>query len=169
MCLMIYIAKAFLCDGAVELRRGKFPVPEQLLDAAQVGTTIEQMGRKAVAETVRTGRIHQTGSTQVSLQEASDAPRGQAGAALIEEECRLPGKPGLSQGDPAAHAIRRPLADRTKPLAPTLAADPNQLLLYVQVLQVQTHQLADPQAAPIEGLQQGAIPDPRRGLHRDRL
>ena len=42
-------------DVAVELRRRERAVAEQLLDRAQVGAAVEQVGRERVPEAVRVG------------------------------------------------------------------------------------------------------------------
>src|SRR5205823_4209288 len=109
---------------------------EQLLDTAQIGTAVQQVGREAVPQGMGARRIDQAGSEQVSLEQTADAPRRQAGPALIEEERRLPGNPGSAHPDPAPQPIRRLPTDRTEPLATTLAADPDQLLVAINVLHV---------------------------------
>ena len=75
-------------------------------------------------------------------------------------------------GSPAASAaearrqrsiqLRRHRPDRAEPLAPTLAADPDQVLLGVEVVEVQPDELADAQAAAVEGLEHRPVADAER-------
>ena len=58
--------------------------------------------------------------------------------------------------------------DGAEPLAPALATDSNQLLFKIEVVEVQAHQLADPQPAPIKCFQHRPITHPRRRVDRHR-
>jgi hypothetical protein len=67
-------------DVAVDLRRRQRAVAEQLLDHAQVGAALEQVGRERVAETVRVRRQTAQGARVEAAaargeEEASFAPR----------------------------------------------------------------------------------------------
>src|SRR4051812_24085501 len=169
MCVMISIKQSALCDMGVQLCGSQISVAEQLLDTAQIGTTVQQVGREAMPQGMGTRRIDQAGSEQVRFEQTADAPRRQTGTALIEEEGRLPGKSGFPKPNPASQPTRRLLTDRTEPFAAALAADPDQLLVAVDVVHVQTNQLANPQTAPVEGLQHRAIADTQGRIDGDRL
>lgn len=45
---MIYIENPLSRDVGINLGRGQVPVPQQFLKTSQVGTTVQQMGRKAM-------------------------------------------------------------------------------------------------------------------------
>ena len=62
-------------DVAVDLRRRERAVPEQLLDRAQVGTSLEQVGRVRVTQPVR---VPEEPAERRSCRAASHARRGRA-------------------------------------------------------------------------------------------
>ena len=56
----------------VNLRRAQALVAQQFLDAAQVGTVVKQMRRKAVTQRVRADARIQSGFNQVLVELAPD-------------------------------------------------------------------------------------------------
>ena len=68
VCLMINIQQSLLRDVGVNLGCRQISVTEQFLDAAEVGSAVEQVGGEAVPQRVRAGRVHQAGTQQVCLQ-----------------------------------------------------------------------------------------------------
>lgn len=65
---MIDIEKPLLCDVGVHLGRRQISVSEQFLNASQVGTPVEQVGRKAMSQGVRTGGIDETGPEKMGFE-----------------------------------------------------------------------------------------------------
>ncbi len=62
---------------------------EQLLNRSQVGTAVKQMGGKAMAQAMGAHFDLDTGELQMFLDDARDAARGDAPAAMIEKHRRL--------------------------------------------------------------------------------
>ena len=89
MSLMIYIEQPLPRDVGVDLGRGQISVSEQFLDAAEVGTAVQQVGREAVPEGMRAGGIVESGRDQMILEQPSDAAGRQPGSVAVQEDGRL--------------------------------------------------------------------------------
>src|SRR4029453_12722452 len=81
-------AEAGGADVRVNLRGYEAFVTEQLLDAADVGTAVEQMRRKRVAECVRCGPQVEAGQFQILKQQPGDAAGGKSAAEAVGEDGR---------------------------------------------------------------------------------
>ena len=170
MCLMINIEQSLLRDVGVDLGCRQITVAEQLLDAAEIGTAIQQVGGEAVPQRVRAGRVNQARTQQVSLQQSTDAARCQPGASLVQEQSGfLRAASGCRSGIQRLSQCSGHRADRTEPLAPSLASDPDQLLVEVEVVEVQSHQFADSQPAAVQRFQHRPITHARRRIGRHRV
>src|SRR4051794_34445134 len=75
VCLLITVLQALGCHMGVNLRRPQTAVAQQLLNAADVGAVVEQMGRETVPQTVRTGAGVQPRFGQVFFEQSADAAR----------------------------------------------------------------------------------------------
>src|SRR6185369_492678 len=62
---------------------------QQFLNHPQVGTAVEQMRRKTMAQAVRSHLQRNTGELQMLLNDARDAPRGDTLAAVVEKYRRF--------------------------------------------------------------------------------
>ena len=62
----IHVQQVSRVDGRIDLRRGQAGVPQQFLEGTQVSATSKQVGRKAVAQSVR-GK---------AFRKAQSSPRG---------------------------------------------------------------------------------------------
>jgi hypothetical protein len=69
----------------VDLGSGKAAVAEDLLHCPEIGTAVQQMGGRAVAQGVRTGRGGVAEGFEKSAHDAPDLPRVHALAALPQE------------------------------------------------------------------------------------
>src|SRR5438874_11628126 len=104
-------AEALRVDVAVHLRRRQRAVAEQLLDGAQVGAALEQVGGEGVAKTVGVGY------------EAAERRCVEAPPARREEErvLRAACERGTGRVEVARDQRRRLLAERNDPILRTLA------------------------------------------------
>ncbi len=69
----------------VALRRAQSRVPEQLLDGAQVGASLQQVRGKRVAQRVRADAEPRAACSDVAADQTIDAARAQPGAAEVHE------------------------------------------------------------------------------------
>ena len=145
-------AQAAAVDVAVDLGGRERAVAEQLLDHAQVGAALEQVGRERVAKPVRVRR------------QAAERARVEPAAAGGEEDgvlrsarqlraafAQVPGEPegGL-------------LAERHGPLLAALAAHVDELLVEVDVLEVEADRLGAAQAGRVDELDERAVAEAER-------
>src|SRR5688500_12523857 len=87
MRLEIDLAAAAIGDVRIALRRPEICVPEHLLDASKVGSTLEEMRCKRVAEQVRMHALGlETGFLGEPAQDHERACARQRPAARVEEE-----------------------------------------------------------------------------------
>ena len=86
MSLLVRFLHAASADVRVDLRRCQTLVAEQLLNAAQVRTSIEQVCRKTVPQRVRCRLAVQAGQHQILVQHAPDAARRQTFPELIQKQ-----------------------------------------------------------------------------------
>src|SRR5262245_56970001 len=125
MCVEVDVLEAFGAQVRVELRRRDVRVAQHLLQRAQIAAARQQVRREAVAERVRTHPGRQSGRGRVALDDLVEALACEAGAALVDEQPRLPALADESRA--AALEVRgeRPRgggADRYEPLLRSLAA-----------------------------------------------
>ena len=106
---------------------------EELLDRAQVGPPLEQVGRERVPQPVRVA------------DEPADGARVEPPSAGREEEgvLRAPRErgPGVAQVDGAV--VRRLLAERDDPVLPALPPDVDRLAIEVDVGEVEFRELLE--------------------------
>ena len=151
----------------VELGRADTRMSEQFLNDAQVGPTLEQMGRERVAQRVRAdpgcpGR----GPPHVLPLPTPAAARGARREARGTAARRAPARRG--RGRAAARAgrrssavpVERDLAERHESFAIALADHAHERPIERQVLAIEPGCLADPQAGRVQQLEQRAVPDP---------
>ena len=134
MRLMVYIDDPVPRDVRVHLCSSQIAMPEQFLDAAQVGSAVQQVRRKAVPQRMRTGRMNEASPGQVVFQEAPDATRGQPGTIAVQEHRRFVSALGFAERQTAAHPVQGHRPDGREPLAPALAADPDEAGLEIKVV-----------------------------------
>jgi hypothetical protein len=147
MASVIDLAQAAAVDVAVHLGCREGAVPKQLLDDAQVGAALEQMGRERMPEAMRVG------------EKSPERARVQPSAARGEKQGIL-GAAGqlrsrVLQIEP--NAVGRLFAERDDPLLVPFAPDANGLLFEVDVSEVEVDRLAAAQAGRVDELEQGAV------------
>lgn len=74
---VVGIAQAFFGDVGVDLRGGEGCVAEEGLDAAEVGTVVEEVGSEGVTQFVGGDVEGDAGESEVLLQEGVDRSRGE--------------------------------------------------------------------------------------------
>ena len=125
---------------------------EKLLDRPQVGSTLEQMSRERVAQSMRVG------------EEAAKRARVEPSAAGGEEE-RVVGtarqlRSGLAQVP--RHDVGRLFPERDDPLLAALAAHAHVLLLEVDVAQIEADRLGAPEPGGVDELDQRVVAQAER-------
>src|SRR5262245_23525067 len=100
---VVDLDQAVLGDLGVELGGGEAGVAEQLLDAADVGATGEQVGRERWAQDVRGDLVREADTGGVAAEELPGALAGDAGAAGAEEQGGAAGEGG--QGGAATDEV----------------------------------------------------------------
>ena len=73
---MVSFFQAIHHHMGVDLRGGEMFVPEQLLDAPQIGSRIQHVGGIAVPQLVRRYCLCQTGELEIPLEAKLQAPGG---------------------------------------------------------------------------------------------
>jgi hypothetical protein len=86
MGLVVVIAQPVGRYMGVNLRGGQAAVPKQFLYAANVGTAIEQVGRKAVAQGMGTGARVEAGGGQVGFELPADTAGSQSAAVFVQKD-----------------------------------------------------------------------------------
>ena len=150
----------------VHLGRRDRRVAEQFLDHPDVGPVVEHVGRARVAEHVGGQPVPQPDPVPVAPDDGPRALPGQPPAAAVEEDGlrvappgpplgRHPAPPGRRQ--PRAQGLAGDPAHRHHPLLRPLPEGPEHARVEVEVGQRQADQLRDPQAAGVEGLEDGPV------------
>ena len=94
-------------DVRIDLRRHQALVPQEFLHAPNIGTAIEQMRRKAVAQRVGRSSLIEPRFAEIFFQHPGHAARRQPGAELIRKHRRFAA--GLSRGESfriSSHAFK---------------------------------------------------------------
>lgn len=147
-------------DMQVYLGRGYALMTEHLLDGAQVGSPLEQMGRKGVTQ--RVGRdvaayagSHRQVSDYVVYHEARQLPS----AAVEKEDVPVGWRDAqhLPLGQIRPYLLYAAVRHRHYALLVTLALHHQVMLIGIYVAHLQIYQLADTQSAPVERLHNGAV------------
>ena len=155
MAAVVDAAEAPRVDVAVDLRRREGAVPEQLLDRAQVGAALEQVGRERVPQAMR-------------VRAEAAQRRGVEPPAAGREEERVAGAAGELRPRPAQVARdpeRRLLAERYDAVLRALAgADVDELLLEVDVAEVEPDRLGGAQAGRVDEFDERAVAEGERAV-----
>ena len=149
----------------IDLGRDQVGVAKQLLHAAQVRTSVQQMGRVAMPQLVRRQVRVQTGDGEVFLQAQLQVPWRDGRPLLCAgEEDRSLARRRLGQQAPVVlYRRQRRLPDGRQALLLPLAAHAQHALIPVDVLRHQPAKLADAQAARINRLQHRHVAQTGKG------
>jgi hypothetical protein len=141
-------------------------MPEQLLDDAQVGSTLEQMGRERVAQRMRADSIGEAGPRCGALDRGPRLLASEPPAAIAEEEWAAAERRDVADGEerdaraahPASEPIEGNITDRHEPFLVAFADDADEGAVDREVFAVEADRLADPETGRVQELEQGAVP-----------
>src|ERR1700730_17403266 len=138
----------------IALRRAEPAVAQELLDEAQVRALSQHVRGEAVSEGVGRHAPVYARRAGPPLDDAMDAPRGQAAAARVGEE-----RSTLlaTHGEPAVHGMQGGVSDGDHTLLASLAHDPHRALPSVQVVPIEATALGDSRPRGVEQLEDGAV------------
>src|ERR1044071_9750236 len=131
----------------VLLRRRERRVTEELLNRAKVGAGVEKVGGERMAHGVRRDSGAQRGFAEIAVEQASHAARGDAAAAIVDEERLLF---GIVRQLAALREIRaqrgfRLRSKRHDPLLRSLAVHFHEARAQLQIVEIDSDDFADAQ------------------------
>jgi hypothetical protein len=152
MGFVIHPAEPAGIDVAVGLCSGKRAVSEKLLDHAQVGAALQEVGRERVPKPMRVG------------EQAADRARVQSPAARRQEQCILGSARELRPRslEVATKPVRSFLPKGYDAFLAAFAPDVNGLLLEVDVAQVEVDGFATAQPGRVHELEERTVPKRQR-------
>ena len=164
-------------DVRVDLRRREALVAEQLLDDAQVGAAVEQVGRERVAERVRRDAVRQPGPATEQVEAVAQPADAERAAAVVQEDLgrasprRRRAAPGLDEDGPAVLEVRlerlaRRPAEQPDPLLAALAEDADLAAPQLQRAEIRRRQLADPETGRVGRLDERPVAEREGGRQR---
>ena len=148
---------------------------EQLLDDAQVGAAVEQMGRERVAQRVRRDAGRQPGRPAQPIEPVAQPADAERATRVVQEDLGRFGGPGriaIEQDRAAVVEVggqrrdRRP-SQQPDALLAALADDPELAAAEVERAEVRGRELADPQAGGVGGLDERPVAQRERRGQRD--
>ena len=137
----------------VDLRGGKARMPEHLLNAAQIGAPVEQIGCKGMAHIVRRKRLVEPGCAHGLLEHLAHGVGAHLVAARRHEKirgCSVAQEQRARIIQIALHRIDAKLVQRDYPLLPALAENLHLALSEVDVAQLQVRSLRDACTASVQ-------------------
>ena len=141
-------------DMGVDLGGAEVGVAEKLLDAAEVGAVVEEVGGEAVPEFVRADLEADGGVAQVFLQEVADGAHGDAAAELAEEE----GAVVDAGGDAIVlDGAEGGATDGTEAVFAAFAGDAEAFVEVVDVADVEFDEFVEAEAGAVEELEDGGV------------
>ena len=146
-------------------------MPQQFLNSAQVSAFRQQMGRIGVPETVRVDGGIARRYQCVQLDKSSHVAVAQAGAPIIDKQGAF-AIPCAPNGEILLDCRHRVLGNRHLALLVSLSAHAQPPLTNIKIVEVDSHQLAYPDAASIQQFQKCQVAFFRRllfNLVRDRI
>ena len=140
-------------------------MPEQLLNDAQVGPTLEEMGRERMTQGVRADSLGEAGACRRALDRGPRLLAGQSAASIAQEErpaTKRENMPDAEQADPrplvpARQPIERDVPHRDEPLLVALTDDADERAVDGQILAVETDQFADPKTRGVKKFEDGSV------------
>src|SRR5664279_1446503 len=170
MCRVVCALEAFSGQVGIDLGSDQVGVAEQLLHAAQVRASVQQMGRVAMPQLVRRQVRVQAGYGEVFLQAQLQIPR-RDGRPLLDarQENRRLARRRLGKQSPVIlDRLQCRFAYGQQAFFLPFAAHAHQPLIPINVLGHQAAELADAQSARINSLQHGCVPPTGEGHCRPR-
>ena len=156
-----FVAQAGAVDVDVDLGCGDALVTQHLLDGAQVGTALEQVGGETVAQGVGADDLAHSGQFTQLLDDMENHLTRQHRAAAVQEQDVLAAALGNLTGTRLfqiqVDLLNGDGRDGHSALLVTLALDDDIMLVKIELGQLERHQLAHAQAAAVERLDDGAV------------
>ena len=156
-----FLTKVGAVDMHIYLGSGDLLVTQHGLDGAQVGTALEEVGGKAVAEGMRTDILLDSRLLSIILYIYKEGDAAELGAALgADEDIVLVAGLGLDRhpdNEPLAEFCHSLFANGDKALLASLAMNADIALLEEELAHLKVTELADTQAAAVEHLDDGII------------
>ena len=147
-------------DMGVDLGGGERCVSEHLLHAAQVGTSLQQMGGHRMPQAVRPqvrSALHQT---QGAMHDPADHPRVDPAASLSDEDGIVrtgAGEETATLLDPGGQGTQRGSSQRHGPFLVPFAQDTHHSPVQVHVASVQPAELGDADAGGVQQFEHGDV------------
>src|SRR5215210_8139991 len=164
--LEIGVATAPIGHVRVELGRGEIGVPEHLLDAAQVGASLEEMSGERVAQQMRVHPFRLEARLAGELAQDQERARARERATLgVEEELGAVSAVEMwaAVRQITTQCLRGLPADRDDALLAALADRADEAVVQVDAAALETDRLADPEAGAVQELDQSVVAEgPRR-------
>jgi len=120
-----------------------------------------------VTERVRARCIDKTRAEEVGLEQPADATVVSRPPRWLRNTARSPGVAGARSGSQWSSHRTAIGPTGQKPLAPSLAAHFEKLLVAIDIVELETNEFADAEAAAVEGLEHCAVADAERGVERN--
>ena len=138
-------------------------MPQQGLHAAEVGSIIQKVRCKAVAEFVRREIGWQAGLGEAELEEGVDGTRREAAAGFVDEEWTRMHAGGVAV---ALDRFEGGSTDRTHPFAGTFASDACRLADRIDITHIQADEFRESHSGRVEKLDHRCVArrHPRRRL-----
>ena len=158
--LEVDVAAPTVRDVRVALRRPEVGVAEHLLDGAEVGAALQEMGREGVAEEMG---VHapglETGSIRELAEDQERAGARQRTAPGIEEELGpIPAvEVRTAEREVSPHRLRGRPSERDQALLVSLAEDADHSLVEGDAALLEPDRLGDAQAGSVEELDERTV------------
>ena len=145
----------------INLCRAERLVSEQLLDASQIGSVVEHVGREGVSECMRADRRIEAGRSQILVKLAPNASSAEPLTVFVDEHGVLVGgavaRIALSHFEVPRDRGNGRGADGRNTFLASLASNSKLSCFTVDVVDVQSHQFADADAGRIKCFEHGPV------------
>ena len=139
---------------------------EQLLNAADIGTTVEQVGSETMTEGMWTRTRIESALFDVLLEHSRHTPSRQPAAEFVSERRGFLGAVGGRPSDlkVIGQGLVGERAELTDPLFPTLPTDSNGAIGKIDIAIVHSYQFADPESGAVGDFKDRKIASAHFGL-----
>lgn len=139
---------------------------EQLLNATDIGPTVEQVGSETMTKGMWTGTRIESALFDVLLEHSRHTPSRQSTAEFVSEGRRFFGAVGSRPSDlkVIGQGLVGERAELTDPLFSTLPADSNGAIGKIDIAIVHSYQFADPESGAVGDFKDRKIPSAHFGL-----
>jgi len=152
--------EAFGRDVGVDLCRRKAGVAEEGLDAAEIGTVVEEVGGEAVADFVGGEVGGETGLDEAGFDHGPDGTRGEAFAGFVNEERAVVNITGVAV---ARYGFEGLWYERADAFARTFAGDARGLANHIDIGDVEADEFRKAHSGGVKKFDDGGIACGRPG------